>query len=142
MNSNEIKSDWWFFLNITMASIGIGFIFSLIVLLVGTFFTVTLPENVVIVIISLVWAISVYCGVKVVFLNAAINEKDIIKIFVYNLFLYIVLLLRLVPFTVSFININMSSSLQNIILPVLLGLIASGFVTLLVYNNSGKAVEA
>ena len=125
-----------------MASIGVGFIFSLIVLLVGSLFTVTLPENVVIVIISLIWAISVYCGVKVVFLNAAINEKDIIKIFVYNFLLYLVFLLRLVPFIVDFINISMNSYLQNIIMPIILGLIMSGFVTLLIYNNLGKSIDA
>jgi len=142
MSNNEIRSDWWFFSNITMASIGVGFIFSLIVLLVGSLFTVTLPENVVIVIISLIWAISVYCGVKVVFLNAAINEKDIIKIFVYNFLLYLVFLLRLVPFIVDFINISMNSYLQNIIMPIILGLIMSGFVTLLIYNNLGKSIDA
>ena len=137
MNNKEIKSDWWFFSNITLASIGVGFILFLIVILVGLIFTITIPERIVVTIIFLIWAISVYCGIKVVSLNASVNEKDIIKIFIYNLLLYLVLMLRVVPFIVNFVNISMNGLAQNFIIPIILGLIMSGFITLLVYNNSG-----
>lgn len=141
MSNKEVKSNWWFFANITMASIGVAFIFFLIIILVGSLFTVTLPENIVVLIIFLIWAISVYCSVKVVFLNASINGKDIIKLFIYNLLLYLVLMLRAVPFIAGFINANMNSLAQNYIIPVVFGLIMSGFITLLVYNNSGKTID-
>lgn len=127
----SIKSEWWFLANINFVTVGISYFIYLIILLVGNFITVEVMPAVAAVIVSLIFIVTNFFASKLAFREAKIEKKSMIKYFVLNLILILVIAYRFLPIVIGYIGFNVANEM---LMSIIVGIVVVAINSLFVIN--------
>jgi len=127
----SIKSEWWFLANINFVTVGISYFVYLIILLLGNFITVEVMPAVAAVIVSLIFIVTNFLASKLAFREAKIEKKSMIKYFVLNLILILVIAYRFLPIVIGYIGFNVANEM---LVSIIVGIVAVAINSLFVIN--------
>jgi len=132
----KVQSEWWFLGNINFITVGISYFIYLIIALLGNIIDVAVLPIVAACVIGIIYVIANFAASKITFSEAKLETKSMVKYFIYNLILFLIISYQFVPFIAGYIGFEVGS---KILVASIVGIVAFGINSLFVINlNEAK----
>jgi len=127
----NIKSEWWFLANINFVTVGISYFIYLIILLIGNFVDAEVMPGFAAAVIALIFILSDFLASKLAFREAKIEKKPMIKYFVLNLILFLIISYKFSPLVAGYIGFEITNT---VLMSMLVAIVAFAVNALFVVN--------
>ena len=127
----KVQSEWWFLSNINFITVGISYFVYLIILLVGNIVEVSVLPAVTAGVIGGIFVIANFIASKLAFSEAKMEKKSMVKYFICNVILFLIISYNFVPFIAEYIGFQVSN---KILIAAVVAIITFAINSLFVIN--------